>query len=410
MPRPRKDGTSTRSKTKDQLTELYVQKLKPESRRYLVWDTKQGGLALQVRPNGHRSWKCIYSLHGRVRWYDIGAANKIGLAKARKLAADVMYEVAKGKDPQAEKRATRSAGTFEELAARYRDEYAKKENSKSWQQADYLVRKHLLPRWGSKLPANITRSEVKAVMREIGAPVVANQTLAAASAIFTWAIKEEFGGVVVHPCKGVERNDTKSRERVLSDTELPRFWDAFDKAGLAGTALKLILLTGQRPGEVTHMRSEHIDSGWWTMPGAPVAALGWPGTKNAQTHRVWLPREAQELLARLEQNEEFLLADRRGRPVNHLDAVMRAICTELDIADKVTPHDLRRTHGTKVTGLGFGREAMNRIQNHREGGIADVYDRHEYAEENKRVMEAVATELVRLAQGGNVVPLRPAVS
>ena len=51
---------------------------------------------------------------------------------------------------------------------------------------------------------------------------------------------------------------------------------------------------------------------------------------------------------------------------------------------------------------------MNRIQNHREGGIADVYDRHEYAEENKRVMEAVAARLLALAQGtaadSNVVP------
>jgi hypothetical protein len=42
---------------------------------------------------------------------------------------------------------------------------------------------------------------------------------------------------------------------------------------------------------------------------------------------------------------------------------------------------------------------MNRIQNHKEGGIADVYDRHEYAEENKRVMETVASRLYALAHG-----------
>ena len=52
---------------------------------------------------------------------------------------------------------------------------------------------------------------------------------------------------------------------------------------------------------------------------------------------------------------------------------------------------------------------MNRIQNHREGGIADVYDRHEYAEENKRIMETVAARLLVLAEGkatiGNVVSL-----
>jgi hypothetical protein len=54
---------------------------------------------------------------------------------------------------------------------------------------------------------------------------------------------------------------------------------------------------------------------------------------------------------------------------------------------------------------------MNRIQNHKDGGIASVYDRHEYAEENKKVMEAVARRIVVLAEGrpeaDNVVPLRP---
>src|SRR5262245_41664109 len=68
-------------------------------------------------------------------------------------------------------------------------------------------------------------------------------------------------------------------------------------------------------------------------------------------------------------------------------------------AERATPHDLRRTHGTRVTELGFGRDAMNRIQNHREGGIASVYDRHEYAEENRHVMEATAKRIVSLAEG-----------
>ena len=52
-----------------------------------------------------------------------------------------------------------------------------------------------------------------------------------------------------------------------------------------------------------------------------------------------------------------------------------------------------------ITKLGFGRDAMNRIQNHKEGGIASVYDRFEYSEENKRVMETVAAHLLMLARG-----------
>jgi len=83
---------------------------------------------------------------------------------------------------------------------------------------------------------------------------------------------------------------------------------------------------------------------------------------------------------------------------------MRGICKKLKV-ERATPHDLRRTNGTTITALGFGRDAMNRIQNHREGGIASVYDRHQYADENKKIMEAVATRIVTLIDGSanNVV-------
>jgi integrase len=105
----------------------------------------------------------------------------------------------------------------------------------------------------------------------------------------------------------------------------------------------------------------------------------------------------------------FVFAGERGRPVNPLDAVMRAACAKLGV-ERATPHDLRRTHGSTITALSFGRDAMNRIQNHREGGIASVYDRHGYAEETKRVMEAVAAKIMALVEGrsadSKVVPLR----
>jgi integrase len=88
---------------------------------------------------------------------------------------------------------------------------------------------------------------------------------------------------------------------------------------------------------------------------------------------------------------------------------MREICAKLGV-ERATPHDLRRTFSTTVTSLGFGRDALNRVTNHREGGIASVYDRHGYAEENKRIMESVAARIMSLAEGsgqaGNVVNLR----
>ena len=101
----------------------------------------------------------------------------------------------------------------------------------------------------------------------------------------------------------------------------------------------------------------------------------------------------------------FVFAGPRGGAVKGLDEAMREICAKLGMPP-ARPHDLRRTHGTLIASLGFGRDAMNRIQNHSEGGIASVYDRHQYADENRRIMEAVASRVMSLvtgAAGGSVL-------
>src|SRR5215813_5482188 len=287
MPRPQRDGTPARSPNRRKLSDAFVRTVQPDPGRIIVvWDTLQRGLALAVQPSGHLAWKCVYTIRGRgPRWYHMGNAGAITLADARKLASKILYQVAEGADPHADRLALRGRGSFEQVARRYVEEHAKKRN-KSWRQADALVTKYLLPRWGKLDIGNIRRTDVKAAIAAIAAPVLANQVLAAASPIFSWATRQEL--ISANPCAGVEKNDTTSRERVLSD------------------------------------------------------------------------------------------------------------------------NDLRRTFCSKVTALGFGRDAMNRVTNHKEGGIADVYDRHRYSEENKKIMETVARHIVTIAEPdgpANVVAL-----
>ncbi len=394
-----------RAPRKMQLRELSVVKAKPRAQAYLIWDTKEHGLALRVQPSGTKSWTVIYSRRGRPRWLHLGSADVIGLADARLKAKKTMLAVAEGKDPAAEKRAERSKGTFEELHKRYVDEYAKKQN-KSWAQADKLVKRYALPRFGQLQAADVSRADVEGMMARL-APVLANQALAAVGAVFSWGIKKDV--LAINPCGKVDRNPTRARERVLFDSELPVFWRALDDIKpVPAAVLRMILLTGQRPGEVAHMRREHIVDGWWELPGEPVPGLQWPGTKNGASHRVWLPTPAQAIIAEMldGRTSGFVFAGARGQPVQTATAIaMRAVSDKLG-GEPVRPHDLRRTHGTTITGLKFGRDAMNRIQNHRDGGIASVYDRHQYAEENKRIMESVAAHILALAEGragGNVI-------
>jgi integrase len=384
---------------KRRLTELFIRNAKPRDAAYLVWDTHQRGLALRVQPTGAKSWVTVYSRQGRSRWLYLGKADAIGLSDARMLAAKAMLAVAQGQDPAAERKAKRGAGTFADLHQRYLDGYAKRHN-KSWQQADALIRRFAIPKWGKLQASSITRGDIKAMMTRIVAPVLANNTLAAVSAIYSWGIKEEI--VTANPCKLVARNPTRSRERVLSDSELVKFWSALDGIdSIRAAALRMILLTGQRPGEVANMRREHIKDGWWEMPGALIPGV-WPGTKNKENHHIWLPQPVQDLLATMSDGNGstgFIFVSAHGGPISKLDASMRDVCAKLGI-ERATPHDLRRTFGTTITKLKLGRPAMNRILNHSTNDeMGDVYDRHGYHDDDKRVMERVAAHIMALVEG-----------
>jgi|RhiMetStandDraft_4_1073278.scaffolds.fasta_scaffold14825_2 hypothetical protein len=267
MARPRRDGRPSRPITKHKLSDAYVRNLRPaEDHWYLTWDSKISGLAIAVHPTGKKTWKVVYQFNRKPRWLTIGPFDIVDVDKARRLAGEILLKVVTGIDAQAERQASRGASTFEEAHRRYVTEYAQKQN-KSWKQADTLVRSNVLPKWAKLQAADICRSDVKLLLSQISSASVATQTKRAISAVFSWCIEEEIGGVKVNPCQRIDTEVSQSRERVLSDAEVPRFWSAFDGAGyLQGMALKLILLTGQRPGEVLHMHRQHIEDGGGPFP------------------------------------------------------------------------------------------------------------------------------------------------
>ena len=76
------------------------------------------------------------------------------------------------------------------------------------------------------------------------------------------------------------------------------------------------------------MRWEHIVDSWWSMPGKPEPSTKWPGTKNGQSHRVWLPHATKRILVELgEDTTGFVL----GRAVSDAAPAMRKICSSLKL-------------------------------------------------------------------------------
>jgi integrase len=398
----------------------------PRAGYYLVYDEDVRRLAVAVHASGKKAWKFIYHHKGKTRWLTLG---EMSVDAARKRGYELSDQVAKGRDPEADAIEEKRAGSFDQLVERYFAEYAEA-NKRSHRQTRYLLSKYVPARFNSMKVTEIGRADVKAVLGPIAAKTapLAGQVQAAMSAVFQWGIEEALV-ITSNPCRQIKRTRAVKRERILSNDELKNFYLAFGalsqrwdnalslRRDNVGVALKVLLFTGQRPGEVAAMNHSQIRDGWWEMDGEPKGL--WPGTKNKMRHRVWLPRVVQDCLTHVGKTDRLthmsktdgcltsvgktdgqVFSDNPRQLLVDMRHAMIKICKALGV-ERAVPHDLRRTHGSTITRLlGFGgRAAMNRIQNHIEGGIAGVYDRYGYEQETKDVMERVAAEMMRIAEG-----------
>jgi len=436
MARPRSDGQPARAPRRRHLTEFYIERLRPEAESVLVWDDDPKRLALAVQPSGHKTFVLVYPFRGKTRWYSIADAGDLPLAEARNIAYRLLGQVAQGIDVQYEKRkalvAARTEGTFDTAVTGYLA-YARRKN-KSWKQTEWMIRKYLSPRWGRLKVADIGRSEVKSLFNRTtteGGPALGNAVLAAAGSVFTWLIKEQDAPLPAHPCHGITCNKLVARERHLSDSEIPLIWNALGSELdlMRGAALRTVLLTGARPGEVCHMRWEHLEFGkhrftdangrtfeaegcWWTLPGEAQPQVEWPGVKSKRSCRYWLSPLAVSIIDEAAERSDkgFVFANSRGGCVSDLDSAMAKLCAKLGIEEPVRPHDLRRTCATLAAALGFDRDALDRLLNHVNTSVTGVYDRHHYGNESRAIAEAISGRVLALiggeGEGSKVVALR----
>jgi integrase len=373
------------------LTDAMVDGLEAKQTKYEVWDQKVDRLCVRVEPSGCRTYYYVFSFGGRVKWHKIGPA-AIGIAEARKRTLKAMLKVLDGRDVQAEHMANRGGDTFADLHRRHVERDAKVH--KSWEQPRDLIVKHALPRWSDLSVRQISRRDVRQLLAGVGSPSVRKQLHFALSAVFKTGVKEEV--IDSNPCRNIEVDPTNVRTRVLSDDELIKVWAALDDHDPAkAAALRLMLLTGQRGGEVRFMRREHLTpEGWWLMPGEEIA--DWPGTKNGFAHAVYLSAKAREIIGGGTATG-FVF----GKAVGGLDVVMAKISKQLDIPS-VRPHDLRRSFGTRMGKLGVIREDRDRILNHRdrsERGSDRHYNVWDYAAEKKAIWERMTAHIMAVIEG-----------
>lgn len=409
------------------------------------------GLYLIIQPSGAKSWALRFRRPngkpakltlGKVDLTNKESANDpiigapLTLASARRLAAELHHQRARGRDVIAGKhrerleREARGEKTFAQAAFDFVEQYAKRKQRR-WKEtarllglrpADdgvgfALIPKGLADRWRDRPIAEIDGNDIHAIVdeaREKGVPGLERRAAAAteprARAVFA-ALNGLFGWLVekrrlsANPCIGVARPETpRSRDRVLTGAEIVAFWRAAEaERKEVAAVLKLLLLTGQRLGEVRGMRRSELsdDSTVWTIPGER--------TKNRRTHVVPLAPLARDILASIPANGDLVFTTDGSAAIT----IGSKIKSRLDHAMKISHwrvHDIRRSCATGVAEIGIPPHIVEAVLNHVSGhksGVAGTYNRATYAVEKKAALERWAAHVEGLITGkpAKVVPL-----
>src|SRR5215469_9387365 len=235
----------------------------------VLWDTELKGFGVRVQRGGAKS----YLLHYRVGTGRGAPLRKLTIGRhgspwtpetARREAKRLLGLIEGGADPAADKLARKEAPTIAELAERFLAEHAEAKRKTS-SAAEYrgLLDKIILPALRKRKVADVSRADVtKLHHANRTAPYQANRVLAVLSKMFNLAERWGLRPDGSNPCRHVERFAERKRERMLSPAELARLGDAlaaYQGSPYVAAAVKLLVFTGARLGEVLGLRWEWID-------------------------------------------------------------------------------------------------------------------------------------------------------
>jgi integrase len=399
------------------LTDALLKTVQPTDKLAELWDAKVSGLCLRITPRGVKTWCFRYRPADSISFkrLRLGHYPETGLAKARSLAEQHRVGVGAGGDPQGERRekkeADRKALTFGELADRYVEKYAKAHKT-SWQNDQLYLRAHVLPKWRNRKAAKITRGDAAELLDEIAttAPTSANRTQSILSKLFNWAIESEI--VPANPVAGMKKRAKETaKERTLSPDEIRILWQAI-AAGKVSTdiaaALRLLLLTGQRPGEIAGLQIGELAD----VKDNSKARAEIPAARMKAKKPTIVPLAPMALgivrsqLASVTEKQQHVFPSRfddRGPIARHslsqglariiegLKATDESDAPHIDRlkADPPTPHDFRRTLATGLGALGIPYEDRRAVLAHLPGDVHGVhYDKYDRLAEKRRALEA----------------------
>ena len=386
-----------------------VEALKPGTARRVVWEPAahgQGNLGVRIAPTGSKTWIFMYRHDGKARMLTLGKFPEVTVEAAHAAAAKAAHDHALGFDPAAvevdARRTQRVAPTIDTLVEEYLEKYARP-RKRSADRDEALLRRNVLPSWGTRKASSIRRADVATLLDQIvagGARVPANRTHAVLSRMFNWAVERQL--VETNPVTGLRAPVKEtSRDRCLSDDELHLFLTLLPSAPVTTVtrlALRFQLLTAARPGEVTSALWSEIneEAAIWHLPGAR--------TKNGEPHSLPLSPQALEVLAEARKLDRgvgcvFPSPHHTKRKPVDVGILAHAITDNLGHfgIQPFYAHDLRRTAATGMAELGADWTLLQKVLNHKLRSETAKYVRHGYAAEMREMLRKWGARVAELS-------------
>jgi integrase len=382
------------------LTDLAIKAIKrPEAGRVQIPDAAVGGLWLRTSDTGSKSWSLIYRTPGdpRTKRLTLGKWPGIGCGEARRLARDALVAVAQGKDPAREKQEKRHANgdLIEQVAVEFIARAYRVRRLQSTPEVEAMLRNHVLPHLAGRRIGSVSKHELLMVVDAVsdkGMPRAANKIVQLLKQLFRWSKSR---GLITgeDPAAGLEKpHAERSRDRVLDDRELTAVWTAAERLDWPWTQyIKLLVLLGQRRTEVAAMKWSDLDltARVWHLPAQQ--------TKMARARTLPLPGAVVAMLEAMPRFEGFVF----GRKLTGFDRMKKELDTISGVNGYVL-HDLRRTFATGQQKLGTRLEVTEQLLGHLSGsrsGVVGVYQRHDFAAEQRVALERWAEHVQRLVGG-----------
>ena len=419
------------------LTDMQLRALKPTGKIYKVAD--QQGLYVAVTRTGVVSFRFDYRVNGRretlvIGKYDptVGAKKprelneldygmSLSLAEARLLMTRAHRSIEQGESPSRSKVEKRTeaadALTFGSWAEKYFAEADLAESTKAMRKSVYD--RNLADEFGRLKLEEITPVRLMArceKIKERGAAAPAVHAREIVLQVFRFV--QARGLKIDNPAESIRPSAIatfKARDRALTPAEIHTFFKALEQTATMATlrlAVKFMLLTLVRKTEFIEAKWDEVnfETAIWTIPKDRM--------KAGRPHNVYLSQQALDILVAFKTCFSASSYLHPGRyetelPISSatlnrvIDATVKVVHDRGEDFDPFTVHDLRRTASTLLHEAGFNSDWIEKCLAHEQRGVRAIYNKAEYAEQRRTMLQAWADMLdAWIKNSASVVPIR----